>query len=149
MILTSEHIVRFALRGQVSVQTADGETHIGVVFAVQRDGAARPARGDRDLALIKILTQKTFPSLPLAQPSNLSVGQSLRAIDNQFATSRNLMRGTLQQIADNGDLLTDLSLQPGDSGGPLLNAQGEIVGVNKAIIRFASEPERVLDSLLV
>jgi hypothetical protein len=48
--------------------------------------------------------------------------------------SGTLTTGILSRVATNGDLQTDARLNPGNSGGPLLNSRGEMIGVNKAIL---------------
>ena len=132
-VLTSEHIISHAHGGQVSVVTHDGVQHPGKVIAVDED---------RDLALIKILTRQTFSTLPLADRNSIRLGQTVYALDDPFTSLENLIRGKLQKITGSTNLYTNLVLSPGDSGGPLLNSQGEIVGVNRAVIRFQSTEEQ-------
>jgi serine protease Do len=62
------------------------------------------------------------------------VGQRVYAIGNPFGLDRTLTVGTLSRIAPNGDIQTDAALNPGNSGGPLLNSAGELLGINKAIL---------------
>jgi len=125
IILTSEHVIRFARRGQVSVRTADGETYFGVVRFVDRQ---------RDLALVEILSDRRFATLPLGDARTLAVGQRVYTLEDPFASTA-LISGRIREIAPDGNLFTDLALSPGDSGSPLLNEAGEIIGVNRAVVR--------------
>lgn len=129
IVLTSEHIVTYAERGQVSVITQDGTHYPGQVIAIDRN---------RDLALIKIFSRETFSTLPLASADALERGQTVYALDDPFASLEDLTTGELTQVAEPNSIYTNLLLNPGDSGGPLLNSQGEIIGVNRAVIRFQS-----------
>lgn len=124
LVLTNEHVIRRANRGIVNVITAEGKTYSGRVITTDRLN---------DLALIQLQTQDRLPTLRLADASSIQVGQQVYAIGNPFGFSGTLTIGTLSRIAENGDLQTDAALNPGNSGGPLLNSRGEIIGVNKAI----------------
>lgn len=122
LIVTNNHVVDGA--SQVQVQTADGRTYRGQVLAIDRRN---------DLALVQIQPDRQLSSLRLSQ-SLPRVGQRVYAIGNPFGLDRTLTVGILSRIAPGGDLQTDASLNPGNSGGPLLNSNGEIIGVNKAIL---------------
>jgi S1-C subfamily serine protease len=122
LIITNNHVVRGARR--VQVQTADGRTYPGDVLALDRRN---------DLALVQIQPRSPLPGLKLSsRPAR--VGQRVFAIGNPFGLDRTLTVGILSRIAPNGDLQTDAALNPGNSGGPLLNSDGEIIGINKAIL---------------
>jgi serine protease Do len=129
IVLTSEHIVTYAERGQVSVVTEDGRHYPGQVIAIDRNS---------DLALIKIFSRETFSTLSLASADALERGQTVYALDDPFSSLEDLTTGELTQVVEPTSIYTNLLLNPGDSGGPLLNSQGEIIGVNRAIIRFQS-----------
>jgi S1-C subfamily serine protease len=70
----------------------------------------------------------------LSNAENIQVGQRVFAIGSPFGLSGTLTTGILSRIGRNGDLQTDAALNPGNSGGPLLNSRGELIGVNKAIL---------------
>lgn len=125
LVLTNEHVVRMARGGMVSVQTGNGQRYNGQVLAT--DAA-------NDLALIQLRTNERLPYLRLAASEGIQVGQQVFAIGSPFGLSGTLTTGILSRIAQNGDLQTDAVLNPGNSGGPLLNSQGELIGVNKAIL---------------
>ena len=124
LIITNEHVVRQARGGRVSVTTANGRNYSGQVIATDPN---------HDLALVKLNTQDSFPTIPLADADGIQVGQHVYAIGNPFGFSGTLTTGILSRIAPNGDLQTDAAINPGNSGGPLLNSQGELIGVNKGI----------------
>jgi len=132
IVLTSEHVIRNAQRGQVSILTHQGVQYPGKVIAVNQA---------QDLALIQILSNQTFSTLPLAEASGLEIGETVYTLDDPFTSLENFTRGKLQKIEGTARLYTDLLLSPGDSGGPLLNAQGEIIGINRAIVRFQSRDQ--------
>lgn len=125
LVLTNEHVVRQASRGRVEVLTAGGERYVGVVIAVERR---------QDLALVQIVSSQRFPTVPLNTSNSTQVGQQVYAIGSPFGLSGTLTTGILSRIAPNGDLQTDAAINQGNSGGPLLNSQGVLIGVNKAIV---------------
>jgi S1-C subfamily serine protease len=122
LIVTNNHVVRG--NRVVQVNTSTGKTYPGRVVAVDRRN---------DLALVQIQTQETLRTIKLAKMP-AQVGQRVYAIGNPFGLDRTLTVGTLSRIAPNGDLQTDAALNPGNSGGPLLNSAGELLGINKAIL---------------
>ena len=122
LIITNNHVVRG--NRVVQVSTSTGKTYPGRVVSVDRRN---------DLALVQIQTQEILPSIKLAKMP-AKVGQRVYAIGNPFGLDRTLTVGTLSRIAPNGDLQTDAALNPGNSGGPLLNSAGELLGINKAIL---------------
>jgi serine protease Do len=122
LIITNNHVVRG--NRIVQVNTSTGSTYSGRVLAVDRRN---------DLALVQIQPQEKLPAIRLA-PMSAKVGQRVYAIGNPFGLDRTLTVGTLSRIAPNGDLQTDAALNPGNSGGPLLNSAGELLGINKAIL---------------
>jgi serine protease Do len=122
LVITNNHVVRG--NRVVQVKTSTGSTYRGNVVAIDRRN---------DLALVQIQPQEKLPVIQLAQMS-AKVGQRVYAIGNPFGLDRTLTVGTLSRIAPNGDLQTDAALNPGNSGGPLLNSAGELLGINKAIL---------------
>lgn len=129
-ILTSYHVVRNA--DAIKVKLADQSEH----------DARLIGKDDRtDLALIKI--RKTPVSLPFARlgkSSHLDVGDWVMAIGNPFGLEHTVTAGIVSakgRVIGAGPydnfIQTDASINPGNSGGPLINAVGEVVGVNSAI----------------
>jgi S1-C subfamily serine protease len=97
----------------------------------------------KDLALIKIEPKgKKLPVLKLGDSDGLQVGQKVLAIGNPFGLSGTLTTGIVSALdrtiqGDNeqleGMIQTDASINSGNSGGPLLDSQGNVIGINTAI----------------
>jgi putative serine protease PepD len=97
-----------------------------------------------DVALVKIDPKgKTLVALPLGDSANLLVGQKVLAIGNPFGFSSTLTTGVVSAIGrtiQTGEttlideaIQTDAAINQGNSGGPLLNTHGEVIGINSAI----------------
>jgi serine protease Do len=125
LVLTNAHVVQGARSNQVLVITATQKRYRGQVIAVDNRN---------DLALVKLLSDERFPAIAIASAREIRVGQEVFAIGSPFGLSGTFTTGILSRIAPNGDLQTDAAINQGNSGGPLLNSQGELIGVNKAII---------------
>ena len=133
-VLTNYHVVRDAR--QVSVTLADGEEREGEVIGVDPEN---------DLAVVKLDPRGLHLTvIPFGRSGDLLVGQKVLAIGNPFALSRTLTTGVVSGLgrpvrADYGAIIqemiqTDASVNPGNSGGPLLNSRGEMIGINTTII---------------
>jgi serine protease Do len=125
LVITNEHVIRDAKNGLVKIINTEGKTYNGQVLTIDRKN---------DLALVRINSSDRFPTLVFADRENILVGQKVFAIGSPFGLSGTLTTGILSRVATNGDLQTDARLNPGNSGGPLLNSRGEMIGVNKAIL---------------
>jgi serine protease Do len=125
LVLTNNHVIRSARGGVVSVRTTAGGRYTGQVIATDPTN---------DLALVRLNTSDRLPSIRLSGAESIQVGQRVFAIGSPFGLSGTLTTGILSRIGRNGDLQTDAALNPGNSGGPLLNSRGELIGVNKAIL---------------
>jgi serine protease Do len=116
----------------VEVQLADGR---------QADAEIIGADPETDVAIIKI-DEADLPVIKLADSDRLEVGEWVIAIGNPFGLSHTVTAGIVSAkgrsqigIADYEDLIqTDAAINLGNSGGPLLNLNGEAVGMNTAII---------------
>jgi len=97
-----------------------------------------------DIALVKIDPKGTpLSALPLGDWDNLQVGQKVFAIGNPFGFSSTLTTGvvsalgrtvqTSENTAIDQAIQTDAAINRGNSGGPLLNSRGEVIGINSAI----------------
>jgi len=128
-----------------------GATKISVAL---RDGTTYPAKllgsdETNDLAVIKI-DAKNLPVAPLGNSSNLIVGEWAIAIGNPYgfllantepSVTAGVVSGTGRNLATESEgsgvyvdmIQTDASINPGNSGGPLVNAAGEVIGVNSSI----------------
>lgn len=130
LILTNNHVV--GRTPEVTVTLADGR---------QLSGRVISATSDPDLALIRLDRPPTnLIPIPFAPPSRpIEVGQRTFAIGNPFGRfAGTLTTGIISRIDRTQNLIqTNALLQPGNSGGPLLNRQGELIGINTAIFRSA------------
>lgn len=130
LVITSNHVIKDRAGSQTIVaRTANGEQYRGQVVRVDTRN---------DLALLQLEAQKQFPIVPLASASAVQTGQQVCAIGSPYGRPGALSEGTLSLIRSNGDLQAKIRLYPGNSGGPLLNPQGEMIGVNKAILESPS-----------
>ncbi len=133
-ILTNFHVVQAAR--QLEVQIEDEK------FPARVIGTDR----DNDLAVIKVDLPANHPItvISLGTSQGLMVGQKVLAIGNPFGLQRTLTTGIIsgleRPLRDSasrrtiqGAIQTDASINPGNSGGPLLNARGELIGINTAI----------------
>lgn len=133
-IVTNFHVVENARELQVTL--ADGRTLSARVIGTDPTN---------DLAVIRVdgLSDSWQP-LPIGNSEGLTVGQFVVAIGNPFGLERTLTFGVVSatgrviQSPDDrvvGEVIqTDAAVNPGNSGGPLLNLQGELIGVNTAIL---------------
>ncbi|MDX2256658.1 MAG: trypsin-like peptidase domain-containing protein [Pseudanabaenaceae cyanobacterium bins.39] len=130
LILTNAHVVQNART--VMVTLSDKRQFRGTVLASSRNP---------DLALIQLENvTSNLPTLTIANSSSIQVGQRAFAIGNPFGRfAGTLTTGIISRIDRDRKLLqTDAALNPGNSGGPLLNSRGELIGVNTAIFTTSS-----------
>ena len=132
-IVTNFHVIRSATR--VNVTFADGKTR-----SAELVGTAP----DKDLAVLKVdPTDLSLRPTPVGDSDRLRVGQSVYAIGNPFGLDRTLTAGVVSALGRtieslNGRTIfdviqTDAAVNPGNSGGPLLDSSGRLIGVNTAI----------------
>ena len=130
LVITSNHVIKDRSGGQpIVARTADGEQYRGQVIKIDTRN---------DLALLQLDAQTQLPIVPLASVSEVQIGQQVCAIGSPYGRPGVLSEGTLSLVRGNGDLQANIRLYPGNSGGPLLNPQGEMIGVNKAILESPS-----------
>jgi len=135
-ILTNNHVVEGATKLQVTLDTGDKYE----ADVIGTDPMI-------DLGLIKIDTKgKRLPTLPLGDSDSLKVGQWVMAIGNPFALERTVTVGVVsgkrRQVGIGSTvpglanfIQTDAAINFGNSGGPLIDGQGRVVGINTAIQR--------------
>ncbi len=149
-LVTNNHVVDRAR--QISVELADGRKLPATLLS---------ADAEADLAVLKIVTDKPFPSLELGDSSDLMIGEPVIAVGNPLGYSHSVSTGIVSAIHRDlkgpngttlGDLIqTDAAINPGNSGGPLLNAYGQVIGINTAIrgdaqnIGFAIQVNKLRD----
>ena len=96
-----------------------------------------------DLALIKIEPKRKLPFLPLGDSDHIQVGQKVLAIGQPFGLKGTLTVGVISSVGVDirgesnepleGMIQTDAAINSGNSGGPLLDSQGSVIGINTAI----------------
>ncbi len=134
-VVTNHHVV-------------DGAREVTVVFTDGHEAAARVEGTDpsTDLALLRVLEGGLAPVL-IGSSEQLRVGQLVIAIGNPLGFQSTVSTGVVSAVGRNlrgrsGRLIenviqTDVALNPGNSGGPLVDSRGAVVGVNTAMIRMA------------
>ncbi|MGS2614782.1 S1C family serine protease [Micromonospora sp. LZ34] len=131
-IITNDHILAKGRNGSVTVELPDGRR-----FAAEVVG--REPRSD--LAVLKVPPSAGLAALPLAKPGSTRVGEPVLAVGSPLGLPGTVTAGIVSaldrqvRLGDNrhSAVQTDASINPGNSGGPLVNARGEVVGVNTAI----------------
>lgn len=125
-IMTNHHVV-------------EGADEILVTLADKREFKAKLIGSDQrtDVALVKI-DAADLPSLNMGDPNRLRVGEWVMAIGSPFGLENTVTAGIVSAKGrDTGDYLpfiqTDVAVNPGNSGGPLLNMRGEVIGINSQI----------------
>ncbi|PWR10260.1 peptidase S1 [Micromonospora acroterricola] len=131
-LITNDHILAKGGTGSVTVELPDGRR-----FAAEVVG--REPRSD--LAVLKVPASAGLAPLPLAKPGATRVGEPVLAVGSPLGLSGTVTAGIVSaldrqvRLGNNrhSAVQTDASINPGNSGGPLVNARGEVVGVNTAI----------------
>ena len=133
-VLTNLHVVEGADR--IEVRLFDGESYEATLVGGDPVG---------DVAVLKLINapaENLYP-IPLADSRDLRVGQSVFAIGNPFGLERTMSAGIISSLnrtlplrsarTVRGIIQTDAAVNPGNSGGPLLDGRGALIGVNTAI----------------
>jgi serine protease Do len=127
-ILTNAHVVRDAK--DVTVKLTDRREFQAKVLGID---------AKTDVAVLKI-DAKNLPTLPLGNPRDLAVGEWVLAIGSPFGFENSVTAGVVsakgRSLPDDSFvpfIQTDVAVNPGNSGGPLFNARGEVVGINSQI----------------
>jgi S1-C subfamily serine protease len=130
LILTNNHVIGNAQK--VEVKLSDQHTYKAQVLGVDPN---------HDLALLKIVAPNLVPAT-LAESQGLVVGQRVYAIGNPFGLQGTMTRGIISAIRSirgpqgnpiEDAIQTDAAVNPGNSGGPLLNSRGEVIGITTLI----------------
>ena len=124
VILTGSHVVEDCK--DIDVTMSNGHVYKAQVIAKMGK--------NRDLALLKIEPKTPLKTVSFGNSEEVKVGQKVLAIGNPFGFSGTLTQGIVSRIdyAKNR-IQTDAAINPGCSGGPLLNSAGEVIGINQSI----------------
>jgi serine protease Do len=135
-ILTNYHVI-------------EGADRIQVRFNDRKEIPAEVVGSDppTDLALLKVHSDKPLPAIPFGDSDRVRVGEWVIAIGNPLAYDHTVTVGVVsakarklpelsRDFALDNFIQTDAAINFGNSGGPLLNTRGEVIGINSAISRF-------------
>lgn len=124
LILTGSHVVENYK--EIEVTTYNG--HVYKAQFVAQMGK------NKDLALIKINPKTPLSTVSFADSESVKVGQKVLSIGNPFGFSNTLTLGIISRIDYvKNRFQTDAAINPGCSGGPLLNSTGEVIGISQSI----------------
>jgi serine protease Do len=130
LVVTNHHVV-------------DGATEIEVQISDDRKFAADLVGSDErtDLALLRLRGAKGLPTVEFGDSDKLRVGDHVVAIGNPFGLDHTVTAGIVsakERVIGAGPydafIQTDASINPGNSGGPLFNLEGQVIGINTAIV---------------
>ena len=128
-VLTNNHVIQGA--DEIQVALANGNTRPATLVG---------ADPETDLAVLKIDAAE-LPSISIADSDKLKVGDVVLAIGNPFGLGQTVTQGIVSATGRNqlgintfeNFIQTDAAINPGNSGGALINAHGELIGINTAI----------------
>jgi S1-C subfamily serine protease len=149
-IVTNHHVIDRAR--EIGVELIDGRKLKASVVS---------SDPDNDLAILKVNADAPLPTLPLGDSSDLLIGEPVIAVGNPLGYSHSVSTGIVsalhrelkptEEVTLSDVIQTDAAINPGNSGGPLLNAYGQVIGINTAIrgdaqnIGFAIQVNRLRD----
>jgi putative serine protease PepD len=143
LILTNDHVIKGATSLSVDASGSSKKTTSATIVGEE---------ANQDLALIKVdPSGLELKPLTLASSSSVQVGDTVYAIGTPYGLEETFTKGIVsalnREIAApdgskiTGAIQTDAALNPGNSGGPLLDEQGEVIGVNSQIASDAAQTE--------
>ncbi len=134
-VVTNNHVI-----------TADGQGEVESITVTTPDGTEYPAKligkdAASDLAVLKISASKPFPFVKFGDSRQARVGDWVIAIGNPFGLGGTVTQGIISAVYRNTGsgsaydryLQTDASINRGNSGGPMFDMQGNVIGINNAI----------------
>jgi len=157
-VVTNHHVIDKAR--EIHVELADGR---------KIDADLISSDADADLAVLKLRGDGPYPALRLGDSSDLLIGEPVIAVGNPLGFSHSVSTGIVSALhrdlggGDRGPdgqrqgpvltdvIQTDAAINPGNSGGPLLNAYGQVIGINTAVrgdaqnIGFAIQVNKLRD----
>jgi S1-C subfamily serine protease len=149
LVLTNNHVIAQALPEQITINLADGRL-------------LRPARiwadPESDIAVLRLDGANDLPTVPLGDSDSARVGQWVLAFGSPFGLNQTVTHGIISArergqvslgstIRIKDFLQTDAAINPGSSGGPLVNLNGEIIGINTAIASHSGSNSGVAFSI--
>lgn len=148
-VLTNNHVISQAVPGQVTITLADGR-----LFR----GARIWADPESDVAVLRLDGGRDLPTAPLGDSDRVRVGQWVLAIGSPFGLNQTVTHGIVSArgrgqvslgstIRIKDFLQTDAAINFGSSGGPLVNLQGEVIGLNTAIASLSGSSSGVAFSI--
>jgi putative serine protease PepD len=143
LILTNDHVIKGATSLTVDASGSSQKTTSAKIAGVE---------ANQDLALIEVDPSSLgLTPLTLASSSSLKVGDTVYAIGTPYGLEETFTKGIVSALSREiaapdgakipGAIQTDAALNPGNSGGPLLDEQGEVIGVNSQIASDAAQAE--------
>jgi len=147
--VTNNHVIDRAR--EITVDMPDGRKLNAELVA---------ADPDNDIAILKLQSDKPLPYIELGDSSDLMIGEPVIAVGNPLGFSHSVSTGIVSALHRTLEdprikleelIQTDAAINPGNSGGPLLNAYGQVIGINTAIrgdaqnIGFAIQVNRLRD----
>jgi serine protease Do len=129
-ILTNNHVVADSSR--ITVRLQNGEEYIGIVVGTDEE---------TDLAVIKVNAGRDLPAVKLGDSNSVQVGDWVLAIGSPFGLAQSVTAGIISQLGRETPgnsvfrkfIQTDAAINRGNSGGPLVNMRGEVIGINSQI----------------
>jgi len=124
LILTSKHVIEGFK--DLKITLPDGTSYPGKIISSNADNS--------DFVIIKINPHYALQTIKFGDSSNVKVGQRVLALGNPFGFNRTLTTGIISRVdKKRNKIQTDAAINPGSSGGPLLNLNGEVIGINQSI----------------
>ena len=124
VILTSRHVIDGVK--EIKIKLSDGSEYKGSLLGT--------LKGGNDLALVKINPSKPLKPIVLGNSTDVKVGQKVLAIGNPFGFNNTLTTGIVSRLdKERNKIQTDAAINPGSSGGPLVNSSAEVIGINQSI----------------
>ena len=124
LILTSRHVIDGVK--EIKIKLFDGSEKTAKTVGI--------IKGGNDLALLKITVNKPLKPVTLGNSGDIKVGQKVLAIGNPFGFNNTLTTGIVSRVDfERNKIQTDAAINPGSSGGPLVNSNAEVIGINQSI----------------
>lgn len=124
VVLTSSHVIEGA--DNIEITTSSGKIYPAKILSIVSE--------DKDLALLKFDAEEELSVVSLGNSENVKTGQKVLAIGNPFGFNGTLTTGIVSRIDyKRNKIQTDAAINPGSSGGPLVNASGEVIGISQSI----------------